>query len=64
MKTIRNPFIRRASLASTLTALSRCQRYSPPIYMDNGAPTGNWNTTDANWTRLHMEQYQSGQCGF
>ena len=51
MKTIRNPFIRRAFLASTLTAcIAAPTAFAADLTWDNGVPTGNWNTTDANWT--------------
>ena len=51
MKTIRNPFIRRAFLASTLTAfISVPTAFAADLTWDNAASTGNWNTTDANWT--------------
>ena len=51
MKTIRNPFICRAFLASTLTAcISLPTAFAADLTWDNGAMNGNWNTTDANWT--------------
>ncbi len=48
MKTQINPFLRLSSLLSAVVLTVSAQ--AADLTWDNGAATGNWNTTDSNWS--------------
>lgn len=50
MKTKSNPLIRISSLLAAVSIALTATSYAANLTWDNGAATGNWNTTDANWT--------------